>query len=123
MSRKLLAIIGGVILVGAVIGVANMPSGAAPTAITAETVVVDVRTPGEFAEGHLDDALLLDFSGGALAAALHTLDPHADYVVYCRSGNRSAQAVSLMRSAGFTNATDLGSMAQASAATGIPIVR
>jgi rhodanese-related sulfurtransferase len=42
--------------------------------------------------------------------------------VYCRSGNRSAAAIDIMRSLGFTDLTDLGSVAEASAATGIPVV-
>ena len=92
-------------------------------AITPDVVVVDVRTPQEYADGHLQGAQLLDLNGGLLAEVLPSLDPDATYVVYCRSGNRSAQAVQAMRDAGFTNVTDLGSMERASQRTGVPIVR
>lgn len=86
-------------------------------------IVLDVRTPAEYAAGHLDGAQLLDFNGGQFAAALPDLDPQAAYILYCRSGNRSGQAVGLMKNAGFTNATNLGSLEEAADATGVPIVR
>jgi phage shock protein E len=92
-----------------------------PVTVGPDTVVLDVRTPEEFASGHLEGAELLDLSGGEFAAALPSLDPQAEYVVYCRSGNRSGQAVALMEEAGFESVTDLGSMEAASAATSIPI--
>lgn len=87
------------------------------------SVLVDVRTPQEYAEGHLDGAQLLDLTGGQLAASLPELDPDAEYYVYCRSGNRSSQAAQMMLEAGFTDVTDLGSIQQAAEATGLPIVR
>lgn len=88
-----------------------------------DTIVLDVRTPAEYATGHLEGAVLLDLNGGALAAALPGLDPEAEYLVYCRSGNRSAQAIDLMQNAGFTDLTNLGSLEQAAAATGLPVIR
>lgn len=87
-----------------------------------EAILLDVRTAEEYATGHLAGAQLLDFNGGEFAAAIPTLDPEAEYLVYCRSGNRSGQAVALMEQAGFTKLTDLGSLEQASRATGIGIV-
>lgn len=91
--------------------------------ISADTVVLDVRTADEYAGGHLKDAQLLDFNAGEVAAAIPTLDPEAEYVVYCRSGNRAGQAIKLMEQAGFTNVTNLGSLEQAAAATGIEVVQ
>ncbi len=87
-----------------------------------QTVVIDVRTPEEYDAGHLEGATLLDLNGGEFAAALPTLDPQAQYVVYCRSGNRSGQAVKMMEDAGFTSVTNLGSVEEASSSTGLPIV-
>lgn len=100
------------------------PSSAGPTVeVGPDTIVIDVRTPEEYAAGHLDGAQLIDFNGGQVAAAIPTLDPDAEYLVYCRSGNRSGQAIALMEQAGFTNLTNLGSLEQAAAATGIEVVR
>lgn len=88
-----------------------------------DAIVLDVRTPEEFAVGHLDGAKLLDFNGGDLAAAIPQLDPNANYFVYCRSGNRSGQAIALMKKAGFSNLTNLGSLEQAAEQTSIRIVK
>lgn len=100
-----------------------LSSAAAASPVTDETVIIDVRTAAEYAEGHLAGAVKLDLNGGEFAAALPELDPSAEYVVYCRSGNRSGQAVALMEGAGFTQVTNLGSLEEAAAATGIDIVR
>lgn len=91
--------------------------------VSADAVVLDVRTAEEFASGHLDGSVHLDFNGGEVAQAIPTLDPNAEYLVYCRSGNRSGQAIAQMEAAGFTNLTNLGSLEQAAAVTGIEIVR
>lgn len=83
--------------------------------------VIDVRTPAEFAEGHLDGATNLDLEGGAFTAALADLDHEAAYVVYCHSGRRSALAAQAMIDAGFTEVYDLGGIADWIGA-GLPVV-
>lgn len=85
-------------------------------------IILDVRTPEEFAEGHLEGAQNIDFNAGAVPAALENLDPDAEYIVYCRSGNRSGQVTALMEQAGFSNVTDLGPLQNAADQTGTPIV-
>lgn len=87
------------------------------------TILIDLRTPEEHAAGHLEGARLLDFNGGDLATTIPTLDPDAEYLIYCRSGNRSGQAIALMEQAGFRNLTNLGSLEQAAKATQLPIVK
>lgn len=94
----------------------------AATALPAGAVLVDVRTPDEFAEGHLEGAVSLSVEAADFAARLADLDPAATYVVYCRSGRRSAIAAEQMRAAGFTSVTDLGGYDEAAAATGLPTV-
>lgn len=98
-------------------------AGAPAVVIGEDAVLIDVRTPEEFAEGHLIGAQLLDFNGGELAAAIPSLDPDAEYFVYCRSGNRSGQAMALMQQAGIDNVTNLGSRDQAADSTGLPTVQ
>lgn len=66
-------------------------------------VIVDVRTPEEFAAGHLQGALNLDVSASTFDSQIATLDKDVVYAVYCRSGNRSTIAVGKMSDAGFTN--------------------
>ncbi|MGO3146446.1 MAG: rhodanese-like domain-containing protein [Leucobacter sp.] len=93
------------------------------TSAAAQPVVLDVRTPEEFDEGRLDGAKLIDFLGGEVHSALSELDPTAEYLVYCKSGGRSGHTVQMMQNAGFTSATNLGSLEEAAEATGIQIVR
>jgi rhodanese-related sulfurtransferase len=84
--------------------------------------VIDVRTPEETAAGYLEGALLFDIQGPAFNTQLDTLDKAANYVVYCRSGNRAGQAIEFMKSAGFTGTlTNAGSLADAANATGLKI--
>jgi rhodanese-related sulfurtransferase len=85
-------------------------------------IIIDVRTTEEFAAGHLDGAVNYNVEDGTLEQALPSLDPNANYVVYCRSGRRSAIAVDLMKENGFTQIADLGSLDDAADATGFAIV-
>jgi rhodanese-related sulfurtransferase len=69
--------------------------------------VLDVRTPAEFAEGHLPGALNIDVEGANFASEVAALDPEAEYAVYCRSGNRSRVAVDYLTQAGVTQTVGL----------------
>lgn len=91
--------------------------------VAAGAVLIDVRTPAEFAEGHLDGAVNIDVQSPTFDAQLAQLDPSASYLVYCRSGNRSGQAIARMQAAGFTDLANLGSVAEASSASGVAVVR
>ena len=97
-------------------------AGQEPVQLSEDAIVLDVRTPEEFAGGHLEGAQLLDFNSGEFAVALPSLDPEAEYVIYCRSGNRAGQAMALMQRDGIENVTNLGSLEQAAQATGIAVV-
>ncbi len=70
-------------------------------------VVLDVRTPEEFAEGHLANAINIDVTAAGFADGVASLDPKASYAVYCRSGNRSRTAVEYLVKQGFENVVDL----------------
>lgn len=87
------------------------------------TIVIDVRTPAEYAEGHLDGAVNIDVEDANFGTILSQLPTDGEYVVYCRSGNRSARAVEIMKGSGFTNVTDAHGISDASSATGIQIVQ
>jgi rhodanese-related sulfurtransferase len=67
----------------------------------ANLVILDVRTPAEFREGHIEGAILLDVSAPDFEKRLGTLDRGKSYLVYCRTGNRSARAVQAMERLGF----------------------
>lgn len=73
--------------------------------------LVDVRTPAEFAAGHIDGAVNIPVQ--QLDARLHELQPKdRALVVYCRSGHRSGNAARLLKSAGFPAVHDLGPMSR-----------
>lgn len=90
--------------------------------MTTVTAVIDVRTPAEFAEGHLDGAINIDWQGTTFFDDIAQFDPAGNYIIYCRSGNRAGQAISAMTEMGFTNLTNAGGVAEASSVTGLPVV-
>ena len=104
---------------------ATSPSAADSSAQTpvSDLVVIDVRSPQEFAEGHVQGALNLDLNSGEFQAAMDGLDPDANYALYCRSGNRSGQAAAMLAGAGFTSVQDLGPLQDAADALGLPVTQ
>ena len=65
-------------------------------------IAVDVRTPQEYAAGHLQGAKNIDLSAKDFDQQIASLDPDADYVVYCASGRRAAEAIKAMQAAEYT---------------------
>ena len=89
-------------------GVTNMNVSEFSKKITeAGVITIDVRTPGEFMTGHIQGAENIDFESGNFENEISTLDKNGTYAVYCRSGNRSGQAVAIMHDAGFHNVYNL----------------
>jgi len=88
----------------------------------ADLVVLDVRTADEFAEGHIEGAVMLDFYDPDFAAQIAELDPDVPYLLYCRSGNRSGQTTEIMDQLGFTDVADVDGGILAWADAGLPVV-
>jgi rhodanese-related sulfurtransferase len=88
----------------------------------AGVITLDVRTPGEFAEGYIEGARLVDFQSGNFENEIAVLDKNATYAVYCRSGNRSGQAVKVMQDVGFTNVFNMNGGVIDWANAGLPLV-
>jgi phage shock protein E len=119
--RLLLAIL-AILLVGAgCSSPAAAPTAAVPSpvrtvtaseavALLEDRVVIDVRTPEEFAEGHLAGAVNIAVEAADFAERIDDLDHAGAYLVYCRSGRRSAIAADAMAQAGFTDIVDAGGM-------------
>ena len=133
MSRRLLTLI--VLALLAVFAVAACDSGEAagdPGAYTVkaeeavqmiedgERMIIDVRSPAEYAEAHIAGAVNMDVNGADFAASIEELDPETPYLVYCRSGNRSAQAATQMEQAGIKDIADAGGLADLARA-GAPV--
>jgi phage shock protein E len=94
-------------------------SASEAVAMLATRVVIDVRTPSEFAAGHVAKARNIDVQAGDFAATIATLDKSGAYLVYCHSGRRSALAAGQMAAAGFVDIVDGGAM-DALVAAGAP---
>jgi phage shock protein E len=82
--------------------------------------VIDVRTPPEFAAGHIVGALNIPVEASDFGVRISQLDPTEPYLVYCRTGRRSAIAADIMAEAGFTDVADAGGLDQLAQA-GAPI--
>lgn len=79
--------------------------------VSAGGKLVDVRSPAEFASGHLPGAINLPV--GELASRADSLGPKDQPVIlYCASGTRSAMARSVLKSRGFAQVFNLGSMSR-----------
>ena len=107
---------------GLALGATACAPTAEPVALDASTVVIDVRTPAEFASGHLEGAINIDVQSTDFESRISELDPAGTYFVYCRSGNRSGQAIDRMEALGFGDLTNGGSVESASASTGLAVV-
>lgn len=68
-----------------------------------DIVVLDVRTPYEFQEGHLEGALNVDYTSPDFEHEIAKLDTAATYLLYCKSGNRSGRATAVMKNNNFNN--------------------
>ena len=84
----------------------NVEPGEAQTLIrenagNRDFVVLDVRTPDEFAQGHLEGAVLVDYRSPGFREEMAGLDRKRTYLVYCRTGNRSNRALGIMKDLGF----------------------
>ena len=123
MSKFIKFLVASVIAIFAVSSLTAC-SSSEPIDMTSIAAVIDVRTAGEYSTGHLEGSLNFDIQGPNFATDIATLDKSADYVIYCRSGNRAGQAVTYLQDNGFTGTlTNAGSVDEAASATGIAVVQ
>ncbi len=69
--------------------------------------LVDVRTPYEYNQGHIADAINMDFRNDDFTTMIENLDKNKPVYIYCRSGNRSGQSSYLFLDQGFKQIVDL----------------
>ena len=72
-----------------------------------DAIVMDVRRPEEFSEGHVAGAINIDYHGDDFRDQLAKLDKDAHYVLHCKSGNRSGKSVEIMKELGFQRVTHM----------------
>ncbi len=84
-------------------------------------VLLDVRTPEEYNQGHLEGAINIDFKAADFEKQVSSLDPSKTYLLYCKSGNRSGQANTIMLKKGFKNLFNSGAGFEALKEAGLPV--
>lgn len=72
-----------------------------------DVVILDVRTPGEFSQGHIDGAMNIDVEASTFDSEIAKLDKSKTYAVYCHSGRRSGIATQSMAKMGFKHLYNL----------------
>lgn len=75
--------------------------------VTKGAVLLDVRTAGEYAEGHIENSLNLPLQNIEQAVSV-IKDKNTPLFVHCRSGGRSASATAALKKMGYTNVSDIG---------------
>jgi rhodanese-related sulfurtransferase len=123
MNKIRVAVIAGfalavVMVVGVAVWLSGASSSAASALITpaeyqsqfissgADHMLIDVRTTQEYAGGHIAGSVNIALD--TIASRLNDIPRDQPVVLYCRSGNRSAQAARILAEAGYTNVRDLG---------------
>lgn len=95
----------------------------AKLASSKDKLVIDVRTPDEYAKGHLSGATMIDFYEADFKTKLTTLDKSKPVFVYCAAGGRSGSATDVLKSLGFKRIYDLKGGIRAWNAAGKPVTR
>lgn len=85
--------------------------------------LLDVRTPGEFAQGHLEGANLINIQDSDFQNKVNELDKDQTVYVYCRSGGRSGSAARMMENMGFKHVVDMSGGIMSWSASGLPTVK
>jgi rhodanese-related sulfurtransferase len=72
-----------------------------------QPILIDVRTPGEYAQGHLANAVLIDVNSSDFKSRVSRLDKSKPVFVYCKAGSRSSSAAGVLTDLGFKEIYDL----------------
>jgi len=86
-------------------------------------IILDVRTPEEFAEGHIEKAINIDFYFETFRDELEKLDRNKTYLIYCRSGARSGNALDIMDELNFREVYNILGGIRDWEAEGLPTVK
>ena len=70
---------------------------------TDSLVILDVRTPKEYDETHIENSQNINFNSKTFKPEIEKLDKNKEYIVYCHSGRRSSNAMKIMEKSGFTD--------------------
>ncbi|MFT4760478.1 MAG: rhodanese-related sulfurtransferase [Paraglaciecola sp.] len=85
----------------------NVPDFQTKLAATIKPQLVDVRTPGEFANGNIDGAVNINIKADDFLQNINNLDKKQPVFVYCQAGGRSKRCAKKMKSLGFLEIYEL----------------
>ena len=85
--------------------------------------ILDIRTPGEFQSGHLQSAILIDFYSQTFADQLSRLDKGKKFLIYCRTGNRSARSLEIFKKLKFQKIYHMANGISTWNSEGFPVVK
>ena len=86
-------------------------------------IIIDVRTPEEFAEEYIENAINTDFYSETFQDELSNLDKDKTYLIYCRSGGRSGNALNIMAELNFREVYNISGGIIAWKAAGLPTTK
>jgi rhodanese-related sulfurtransferase len=86
-------------------------------------LVLDVRTPGEVAEGTIEGATVIDYQGATFNSIIDQLDKEQPVLVYCAVGGRSGKTMEIMKEKGFKEVYNLSGGFTAWKAAGKSVVK
>jgi rhodanese-related sulfurtransferase len=89
----------------------------------ADFVVLDIRASFEFNDGHLENAVNIDFYYGAFKDELGKLDKNKTYLIYCAVGDRSRKSLKIMKKMGFTEVYNMLEGFEDWSSKGMPFIR
>lgn len=105
-----LAALVGFLLINLLFGGGGDKNADIPRLLKEGALVVDTRTPGEYSNGHVKNAINIPYDRIARSIDQYETDQSKEIIVYCRSGSRSSQAKKYLINAGYTNVVDAGSI-------------
>ena len=85
--------------------------------------ILDIRTPGEFQSGHLKSAILIDFYSQTFVDQLSRLDKEKKFLIYCRTGNRSARSLEIFKKLKFQKIYHMANGISTWKSEGFPVVK
>jgi rhodanese-related sulfurtransferase len=86
-------------------------------------VIIDVRTPDEFTQGHIEKAINTDYKAETFRDEISKLDKNKTYLVYCRTGVNGASARDIMKELGFSQVYNTLGGIEKWQAEGLPITK
>ncbi|OGO20136.1 MAG: sulfurtransferase [Chloroflexi bacterium RBG_16_50_11] len=86
-------------------------------------IIIDVRTPEEYAAGHIESAVLVNYNSADFQEEISKFNKEKTYLIYCRTGNRSSGARDIMKELGFREIYHMDGGITEWQAQGFPVVK